>query len=442
MKNIKKIIIILLILMVIIVISIISILFMLNDEENPIIGNGKGDSGEEVEYNISNIEDVTDSEKYFSVINCINIYLSQINKENAITYERDENDEYIEVNNQAQANQKMYNVLSKSYIEKNNITVENINQKIETLDDNVIFIPLEMKVIENLNLDNYLVHGSITTIQNKYIKDVYLIIYLDKENKIFSVEPLNNNYNSIEDITFTYTEEKIEKNSENIYTSQVPNDEKISKEYFTLIKNLLLSRPDVAYSRLDEQYSQNKFGNYNEFINFINSRINDISKANISQYKVEHYMDYSEYILKDKKGYIYILNKVNPLDYTLMFDTYTIDTPEFIEKYNSVNTENKISLNIGKIVDAINDKDYKYIYNKLDENYKNNNFNNINTFENYILNNFYNKNTIQGMTYTVDGNVYISKLQINNSENSAEQKDVTIMIKLLENRNFVISFPI
>ena len=46
------------------------------------------------------------------------------------------------------------------------------------------------------------------------------------------------------------------------------------------------------------------------------------------------------------------------------------------------------------------------------------------------------------MTYTVDGNVYICKLQINNSENSAEQKDVTIMVKLLENRNFVISFPI
>mgnify|MGYP000081844256 CR=1 FL=1 len=43
---------------------------------------------------------------------------------------------------------------------------------------------------------------------------------------------------------------------------------------------------------------------------------------------------------------------------------------EFIEKYNSANEKTKVGLNIQKVFDAINNEDYEYVYNKLDNTFK------------------------------------------------------------------------
>ena len=60
--------------------------------------------------------------------------------------------------------------------------------------------------------------------------------------------------------------------------------------------------------------------------------------------------------------------------YSVVLDTYTIDLPEFIEKYNSANEKTKVGLNIQKVFDAINNEDYEYVYNKLDNTFKQTNF--------------------------------------------------------------------
>ena len=45
------------------------------------------------------------------------------------------------------------------------------------------------------------------------------------------------------------------------------------------------------------------------------------------------------------------------------------------------------------------------------------------------------------MTYKKEGNVFVCDLQIINKENQ-EQKQITVMMKLLEKTNFIISFSI
>ena len=54
-----------------------------------------------------------------------------------------------------------------------------------------------------------------------------------------------------------------------------------------------------------------------------------------------------------------------------MLDSYTINTPRFLEEYQKSNEQEKVELTINKVFEALNNKDFKYIYGKLDENYKN-----------------------------------------------------------------------
>ena len=67
----------------------------------------------------------------------------------------------------------------------------------------------------------------------------------------------------------------------------------------------------------------------------------------------------NRYVCKDGKDNFYIFNVNKVLDYTVVLDTYTVDLPEFTEKYNKVNAQEKVALNINKVITALNNKDYK-----------------------------------------------------------------------------------
>ena len=129
------------------------------------------------------------------------------------------------------------------------------------------------------------------------------------------------------------------------------------------------------------------------------------------------------------------------MQYTVILDTYTLELPEFIEKYDAGNDETKLTLNVGKIIEAINNKDYEYVYNKMNETFRNNNFSNISTLEQFINNHFYNINEVQDFSYRQEGNVYICTLGLTDKESTSETiKSVTILLELQDNRNFEISF--
>ncbi len=60
-------------------------------------------------------------------------------------------------------------MLSSKFISQQNITQSNLFSIIKTIDEEEIFIPLEMKVLEKENINQYVVYGEIQTLNNKFI---------------------------------------------------------------------------------------------------------------------------------------------------------------------------------------------------------------------------------------------------------------------------------
>lgn len=117
-KNIEKIIIVLIFLLIFIVCIIVGILSLNRENINEIINSEIGDAGEEVIFDTQKIEDVTDSKDFFTVEQCINSYLNELNSNNSMYYGRDDDNNYVQIISDEEINKNRYNLLSKSYVEK------------------------------------------------------------------------------------------------------------------------------------------------------------------------------------------------------------------------------------------------------------------------------------------------------------------------------------
>ena len=126
--------------------------------------------------------------------------------------------------------------------------------------------------------------------------------------------------------------------------------------------------------------------------------------------------------------------------YNLILDTYTIDLPQFLEKYNKANSIEKCGYNIQKCIEAINNKDYRYVYNKLDEEFKNNNYQLQEQFENIIKEKLFNSNKVSNASINNEGNTYIYNITVQDIENENNTQNMTIIMQLKEGTDFVMSF--
>ena len=292
MKNFKK-----LILILIIVISILAIILTITVYTSKVIegtnNENIGDAGEEIVYNNTKIEDVTDKVKYFTVSNCVTRYFNQIQKDNVRYYGNNEDGEYTLIVTQEEINQDNYDLLSKDYIKRKNISVDAVNQYIDNIDEKVIFTPLKMKVINGYNVEKYVVYGFIQNSQDVFIKDVYLIVNLDIENKTFSIEPLFDKYSSIDDIQFESNNESIEKNDNNTYTDAKVNYETMSRQYFNTYKRMCLSNPELAYKYIENEYKTKRFSDVNSYKQYVEKNKEELKGVTIKQFMVNNYNDYT-----------------------------------------------------------------------------------------------------------------------------------------------------
>ncbi len=94
------------------------------------------------------------------------------------------------------------------------------------------------------------------------------------------------------------------------------------------------------------------------------------------------------------------------MNYTVIIDTYTIDIPEFLDKYNKGTPQEKVLLNLNKFMQSINNKDYKFAYSLLADGFKQNNFQTLDKFEGYIKTNFFDKNTFDYKKFGDSANTY------------------------------------
>lgn len=436
MKKIK-----ILIISIIILILIIGVILMIFKNKNNNINENFANNVEVVsEKSEDNRSDITTT-NYYIIQKCISQYLGIINKNNPAYYRVNDNGENVKFVNEDYIKGRIYDLLSENYINKNNITKNNVYSYVENITENVNFCMLDAKVIKNDNINQYIIYGFIESAENEFITNKYYIINLDENNNIFSVEPISKKYDNLNDISVDNV--KIEKNENNKIPTVKINSETQCKNYLTEFKRMMLSNQEVAYEYLDKDYREKRFGNLNQFKNYINKNKDELKSLSVSEYLVNVYDDYTEFVCKDKSGIIYIFDAETPLKYTVKLDTYTIISDKYKSEYDSAEIQKKVQMNIDKWVQMLNNRDYSSAYNLLDETFRNNTFGSQEKFEKYMNENYSLQYSITYNEYKEENDISIMSITLKDILGKNETtKDLKIIMQLNNNYDFVMSFEI
>lgn len=446
MKSLRKIIICLIIFIVILLISIMAINIKIKEQNKE-----TGDLSEtDIIIDKYDSEILNDFKSYLEVKNCIKEYTTLLNG-----LERKE--EYMErygyteedFNAEMQDNMKIvYSMLSSEFINCYNITEDNIIKHYNNYKFRDFIIDKIYRVGQRENVNCYFVYGRMTT--NNSVEDYGFIVNLDTFNLTFSLSPYEymqkEGWNNITESTNISIDinNKIEDNTYNKYKEELEiDDQTIAKEYFEIYKNNLIYDQEFLYNVLNKEYKEKRFNTYEMFKEYIENRYLQLAKANIEKYQKIEREGFFEYICIDQYNDYYVFQGTSPTNYSIMFDTYTVDLPEFLDRYNSTNEQGKVALNIQKIIQAINLKDYEYAYSCLSNGFKNNYFKTQGDFENYVKEEFYENNYVGYLDFSSEGNVYTYKIQISdNEEGQGSKKEKTIIMKLNEGTGFELSFNV
>ena len=446
MSKIKNIIIILVTILVMAIIALVIVLGIGNrNEENIPMGNEVETSKQEQTQGLTPVES---REDYYIVKDNIGKYYSYYSiLFNAGNYYATEDTQIISQAEKDNA-QILYNMLDAEYITAKGITADNLKTNLTEIGQVTAYINNMYVIPETDNIDVYVVSGELKETVNATGTDFELIVKLDKTNKTFSVMPqeyVTELYgNIVEGQSLDINvEQSIAINANNTYTEREITEETYLKDLFAEIRNELLNDYEEAYNHLDEEYRTQKFATLEDFNNFASEKAEEYRTMALAQYQVTEEDGYTQYLLVDQNGKYYIANETAVMKYTTLLDTYTVDLPQFTESYNSANDSRKAGLNLQKVVDAINNNDYEYVYNKLDETFRANNFPTLESFEQYIQNNLYTSANVEFSNYKNSGELHIFDATFTDKNNeSSNAITKTFIVKLLEGTDFVMSFNV
>ena len=338
----------------------------------------------------------------------------------------------------------LYNILAKDYIDKDKVTIDNINRKIAGFKYYKFLIDYMYFIDNSENISTYFIYGKYVDIKSNKTYDDKLMVVLDKTNSTYNIYPYKyvkyigaDNLEIGNSIEFDLNISSIESNNYNKYEYKIINDTDLIEYLVDLYNNQLKYNIKFAYSVLNKEYSNKKFDDINTFDEYINN--NDV-RSRMSKYNINNYEKYTQYICVDGNENYYIFDFKNISDYSVILDTYTIDLPQFIEKYNSANIHERVAMNIEKFIKSLNSKDYRYAYNCLADGFKNNKFKNFDIFKNYIIKNIFENNIVEYESFKNEGETYIYNINLKNANNEAEIKQMQVIMKLEEGTNFIMSF--
>ncbi|MBR3255625.1 MAG: hypothetical protein IKF97_05380 [Clostridia bacterium] len=239
---------------------------------------------------------------------------------------------------------------------------------------------------------------------------------------------------------------EIKNNDTNIISRIDMNNKEICEFYFKLFINDALYYSEDAYNYLDEEYRIKRFGNIENFKKYIENKKQVLNTAMMNKYLVNEKDNYKQYVILDNYGNYYIFKETNPMEYSVLLDYYTVDIDEFVEKFNTTNVSEKVSLNVHKFINMINYSDYNAAYNLLDETFRNSKFGSVSSFENYVKNNFYEINKADFSNLEEREGVYTIEVKIQNYttyiENSNYGISKTFIVKLNNDGTCTMSFNV
>ncbi len=353
----------------------------------------------------------------------------------------------------------IYSMLDESYIEALNLSKENVCDKIKIFNiDNLSEYQANMTQIEfvvedvyriekSINISIYFVYGSIVDKVKNEKNQYNLMIEMDSKNQTFYILPQEymekNNYmdnTKIEECNISI--EEIKEKEYNTFEFKNIDDITIINDYLSKYQNLVIEDIEKSYDLLDEEYKKLKFNSYLDYKNYVEENMRDILSKSIVKYKIKEKTDSNEYICMDQKDNFFIFKESSIMDYKIMLDTYTINTDEFIEKYENENSKTKVGRNVDKIIRALKDRDYNYIYRKLDETFRNNNFDTIEKFSEYMRKNYSDNYKVNYYEVSEKLGVYEQTIDLIPEEDKDEKIKMTIIMQLKEGTDFVMSFNI
>lgn len=446
----KKKTIIILIIIVIICIAVIGLLLMWinHNSKKPIDEDGNFEDAD-VEFIAKNkIQGVTNRNKYYATKAIMDNYLLYISyldcivEEMGIVRTDETNDKEIKQEYKKTGIIALKEMLDNTYIKEFNITDDKIYEQLKKYANRTIEIDKMYMIEKSANINIFSIFGKFNDNGEKFS----LIIKTDSSNNTFSIFPSEYmdkyGYNNTDgNASIDIDESDIEVKTYNKFNYRNINDEIMSKNYFSNYKTNMLSNPSTAYDKLDKQYREKRFGNLENYTNYIKENKEELSKITISKYVVNKYDDYTEYVCKDKYDNLYIFKETAIMQYTLTLDTYTLEQPKFNEEYAKANEQKKVMMNIDKFIQMINVRDYKTSYELLSEGFKNNYFKTIQEYEKYMKEKMFTYNNVEYNKFTTLNNTYSYRLTLKDKTGvNLESKSFNIVMKLKEGTDFEISF--
>ena len=445
MSNLKKWIIMLIIILIIILAALIYTVY----KNRGTILYGIDEQGSEITYELDkSIQQVSVRNNYYIVKNCVNKFYTYYMSIFDINNNYYEEDQSTTQEAQKQNTEVIYNMLAKEYINSRNITKDNMLTKLEKINNSIVNVTNIYVSEQTDNIYVYIVQGTLRENTTQQISNFKIMVEVDSLNRTFAVflqDYINEKYKDLQvgDNIDIGVPTNIQKNENNVYTFKAISDETYAKDLFNQYKETILYNPELLYNNLDKEYKEKRFGTLEKFQIYTKDNKKYIEKNRIDKYKKTAKDDYTQYVCIDQNGNYYIFKETAVMQYSLILDTYTVDLPEFVEKYNNSAENEKVMLNIQRVLEALNSRDYKYVYDKLDNTFKTNYFKTQANFEEYIKKNFYTQNKITYGDYQKNGDVYIYNIQIidlNNNNSVAKSKKIVMQLK--EGTDFVMSFNV
>ena len=382
---------------------------------------------------------------FYTVVSCIDTYLHDSSTK-IPTGESLTDQQEASMTDEERAT-RIYNELSIEYIEDNNITTQNIREYIHSSGDYLTFYPIEMKVYNkpNTRIENYIAYGRIrNSATGDFIGETYIVVTIDQRNMTFAIKPLiNEEITSIEDIELDTEIESIEENENNVFTYYRVNEAALINKYLNTFVMYALNKPDIAYEYLDEEYREKRFKSLENFNGYVIDNKEKIQSIKLDKYQKTKKDGYTQYVCIDTEGNYYIIKETATMQFGLILDTYTLDLPEFTEKYENADDTTKVGMNIEKVKEALNSGDYEYVYNKFTDGFKNNYFKTVEDFKNYVQQNWYKTIKITYNSISTEGKAHVFEVYL--SDETGENSNVitkNFNIQLQEGTDFIFSFNV
>ena len=431
----KTLIIAIVLVIVLIVMTIIGILISLNVQKSPVPERYSDLPVEETDDDIiiaDTMHKVTVRNEYYLVKKCVIEF-------------------YETLNNSQKEN--IYNKLDKAYISYKEITIDNIElklQNIEKIDTNNcdLHINSMYTIQKDKRIKMYLLNGIFNDDTNNKKNTFSMIVNLDLVNETFSV--LLNDYveekigTINQDSKIGYELKQIEKNKNNQYIYEAIDDTTYAIDLMEDFKYNLKNNTSEAYNKMEEEYRTKRFGTLENFQAYIKANSEELSSIKATQYLIDTSDGSNRFVVKDQYENIYIFKISSVLDYTVRLDTYTIEEERAKTNYESASTEKKVQMNIEKFFEMINRRDYRTSYSVLADSFKANNIKTEQEFESIAKKIFftYNKVTYSELNELGD-NTYAYKIKLTDlTKQNDGEKNIQIIMQLQENMKFIMAFSV